>query len=141
MLIWAAATMPLLITLAVLAAEVLNWQVIAHELQTAVDAAALAGAHEVWVRQEVDSTGQVWSETLYLNEEEARHHALAVLAANLERVSRLVAVTEERVDIDAAEMVVAVTVEGRFRTLFAGRFQLWPGTITRTGAASPVVGD
>lgn len=55
---WAAATMPLLITLAVLAAEVLNWQVVSHELQTVVDAAALVGAQaRRYVARSSDASG------------------------------------------------------------------------------------
>lgn len=140
-LAWMTIFLPALLALAVLAAEVLNWQALAHELQTAADAAALAGAQEVFVRQEVDSFGQVWSEQVYLNEQAAQQQASAVLDANLQRVMDrgLLTVTDREIAVDSDTLEVRVAVTGQVRVLLADRFGIRPSVIRRQAAASPVV--
>lgn len=140
-LAWMTVFLPALLALLVLAAEVLNWQALAHELQTAADAAALAGAQEVFVRQEVDSVGQVWSEQVYLNEQAAHQQASAVLDANLRRVMDrgLLTVSDREIEVDPNSLEVRVAVTGQVRALLADRFGIRPSVIRRQGTASPAV--
>lgn len=141
MLVWTAAVLPAIMGLLVLSAEVFNWYAVSHELQTAVDAAALAGAREVYIRQEVDAAGEVWTEQVYMDAGSAREKAAELLSANLARVTSagLLSVTDQQIDVDPDGLTVRVEVTAQVRMLLADRFGLRPASIVRMGTATPVL--
>ncbi|MGB9880710.1 MAG: pilus assembly protein TadG-related protein [Anaerolineae bacterium] len=57
-------------------------------LQSAADAAALAGASAVYVRVEVDGRGRVYDQEAYLDEDEATSRAMSVLNLNIDDMVR-----------------------------------------------------
>ncbi len=137
-----AVVLPVLLLLLVLAADVVRWQQISLAVQTATDAAALAGAQEVWVHREIDAGGGVWSQTLYLNEDSARQQAQDVLLRNLRRIeARIGSVTIVRTaaHIDAPNMTVRVEASVTPGAFLAGRFGLVPPQISRVAEARPVL--
>lgn len=139
-LIWALVAIPVLLLLLVLAADIMQWEALAHELQTAVDAAALAGAQEVWIRQEIDAAGVVYSQELFLNEEEAERQAQIVLDENLSKLNpEQVQVTAKVIEVDSEALTVRVTVQGNVKPLLAHRLGILSPVLSRTGTAEPAV--
>lgn len=139
-LIWALVVIPVLLLLLVLAADIMQWQALSHELQTAVDAAALAGAQEVWIRQEIDAAGVVYSQELFLNEEEARRQAQQVLDANLSKLNpEQFQPTAKVIEVDSEALTVRVTVQGDVKPLLAHRLGLLSPVLSRTGTAEPAL--
>lgn len=137
-----AIFLSVLLLLLAFAADLLRWQVAGHALQSAVDAAALAGAQEVWVRREVDASGKVWSEVTHLNVDEARQKATAVLDQNLSRIQSMVGtltIVQKEVLPDQVQMKVRVRVVAVPTAYLITRFGLVPPQIERWAEAEPTI--
>lgn len=80
----AAVGLTLLLAMAALVLDYARYWVYSAQLQTAADAAALAGATQMWVTQEVDGLGNVYSSNVWIDQFEAEREAMKVLDENLQ---------------------------------------------------------
>ena len=133
-----AAAMVVFLAVAALALDYGRFWVYSTQLQGAADAAALAGASKVYVTQEVDGNGTVYSSVTSLNEYEAHQEALTVLDQNLTRIlqGQDLTVLDKQVLVSGLTVTVRVTVQGRWHLLpFTS---IGPATISRLATAEYV---
>ncbi|MEM3486640.1 MAG: pilus assembly protein TadG-related protein [Candidatus Methanomethyliaceae archaeon] len=84
------------------------------ELERAVDAAALAGASEVYVSRQVDGLGTVYWQNIYLDGARARQTAQSTLDQNLAKfIKQGVTVKSVNININGFEVEVIVTLDAR----------------------------
>lgn len=130
--------MVVFLAIAALAMDYGRFWVYSTQLQAAADAAALAGASKVYITQEVDGNGTVYSSTPSINEYEAQQEALNVLDQNLTRIlqGQDLTVLNKQVLVQGLTVTVKVTVQGKWHLLpFTS---IGPATISRSATAEYV---
>lgn len=146
-LLWAAVSTPIMLLILILMVDILRWRVHAQELQSAVDAGALAGGQELYLEQWIDDKGNVYFARLYIDEQKAIQKALEVLDENLNRMRpgpSTFIVSERQAEVitpnpdDPSYQVVRVTASIQVNPLLADRIGLVPPEITRSADARPI---
>lgn len=134
----AAAGLLVLLVIAALLLDYGRFWIYSTQLQTSVDAAALAGASQMWVTQEVDGLGTVYSSTVFIDQFQAEQEARRVLDDNLQNMELArqgLTVVSKDVMVNGPQVTVTAVIEAR--GLIAGMFgnQFAMSRIRRTATA------
>lgn len=133
-----AAGLLVLLVIAALLLDYGRFWIYSAQLQTAVDAAALAGASQMWVVQEVDGLGTVYSSEVFIDQFQAEQEARRVLDDNIQNMELarqgLTVVTKD-VTVNGPQVTVTAVVEakGLIVGMFGGDFD--KSRIRRTATA------
>lgn len=112
----AAAGMALLFVIAALVLDYARYWIYSAQLQTAADAAALAGASQMWVTQEVDGLGTVYSSEVFIDQFQAEQEARRVLDDNLQNMELArqgLTVISKDVTVNGPQVTVTAVVGAR----------------------------
>lgn len=113
----------------------------AAELQRAADAAALAGASQVYVWEERDGFGNVWLSEPFIDGELAREDALRVLERNVASLWKGGGLEKLFTDIEvnADDLEVSVRVRGRFESGLLRLFGISAVELAREASARHIL--